>query len=101
MLCNLFSLSRTSDEYDAGKCKLVEMVSLGMQRVGSEYIEWGTLACSSTGDTIALTDSERHLYLTNFKQRTPLKKRGKVNHCTIQDTKSVLLVASGMESVLF
>lgn len=79
MLCNLFSLSPTSDEYDTVKCKLVEMVSLGMQRVGSEYIEWGTLACSSTGDTIALTDSERHLYLTNFKQRTPLKKRGKVN----------------------
>ncbi|KAK4314797.1 hypothetical protein Pmani_013942 [Petrolisthes manimaculis] len=70
-------------EYDTGRCKLVEVVSLSMQRVGSEYIEWGSLACSSTGDTIALTDSERHLYLTNFKQRTPLKKRGGVNRSSV------------------
>lgn len=44
--------------------------------MGSDFIEWGTLAASLTGDTIAAVDSERHLYVTNFRHRVSLGRRG-------------------------
>lgn len=46
--------------------------------MGSDFIEWGTLAASLTGDTIAAVDSERHLYVTNFRHRVSLGRRGKI-----------------------
>lgn len=44
--------------------------------MGSDFIEWGTLAASLTGDTVAAVDSERHLYVTNFRHRVSLGRRG-------------------------
>ncbi|XP_071550265.1 spatacsin [Panulirus ornatus] len=70
-------------EYEANTCKLIGIISLGLQRMGSEFIEWGSLACSSTGDTIALADSERHLYVTNFRHRASLGKKGGVSRTRV------------------
>ncbi|XP_069160360.1 spatacsin isoform X2 [Procambarus clarkii] len=65
-------------EYDTKTCKLIEVVSLGLQRTGSEMREWSSLSCSSTGDTVAMADSERRLYVTNFRHRTFLGRKGGV-----------------------
>lgn len=65
-------------EYELKTCRLRELVSLGLQRVGAHYTEWGALACSSSGDTIAIVDTERHLYVTDFRQRMQLGKKGGV-----------------------
>uniref|UniRef100_A0A0P4W2S9 Spatacsin C-terminal domain-containing protein n=1 Tax=Scylla olivacea TaxID=85551 RepID=A0A0P4W2S9_SCYOL len=65
-------------EYELKNCRLHELVSLGLQRVGSQYTEWGALACSTSGDTIAIMDTERHLYVTDFRQRAQLGKKGGV-----------------------
>ncbi|XP_027210422.2 spatacsin [Penaeus vannamei] len=51
--------------------------------MGSDFIEWGTLAASLTGDTIAAVDSERHLYVTNFRHRVSLGRRGRVNRSRV------------------
>lgn len=72
----MLSLTHASDEYELKNCRLNELVSLGLQRVGSQYTEWGALACSTSGDTIAIVDTERHLYVTDFRQRAQLGKKG-------------------------
>lgn len=76
LFSKIFSLIRMLDEYETNTCKLTDIISLGLQRMGSDFIEWGSLACSSTGDTIALADAERHLYVTNFRHRASLGKKG-------------------------
>lgn len=72
------SLTPATDEYELQTCRLRELVSLGLQRVGAHYTEWGALACSSSGDTIAIVDTERHLYVTDFRQRMQLGKKGEL-----------------------
>lgn len=71
-------LTLATDEYELQTCRLRELVSLGLQRIGVHYTDWGALACSSSGNTIAIVDSERHLYITNFQQRAQLGKKGKL-----------------------
>lgn len=71
-------LTLDTDEYELRTCRLRELVSLGLQRVGAQYTEWGALACSSSGDTIAIVDTERHLYITDFRQRSQLGKKGEL-----------------------
>ena len=63
----MLSLTRPSDEYELENCCLHELVSLGLQCVGSQYTEWGMLACSTLGDTI---------YVTDFRLRTQVGKKG-------------------------
>ncbi|XP_042877206.1 spatacsin-like isoform X2 [Penaeus japonicus] len=70
-------------EYDTRTCKIHEIVNLGLQRMGSDFIEWGTLAASLSGDTVAVVDSERHLYVTNFRHRLSLGRRGRVNRSRV------------------
>lgn len=76
LLYLVISLTPATDEYELQTCRLRELVSLGLQRVGAHYTEWGALACSSSGDTVAIVDTERHLYVTDFRQRMQLGKKG-------------------------
>ncbi|KAK7078580.1 hypothetical protein SK128_028400 [Halocaridina rubra] len=70
-------------EYNASTCKLIEIVGLTLQRESLNFIEWGTLICSASGDFISLVDSERRLYVTKFCNRTLLHKRGGVNRSKV------------------
>ncbi|CAL4128119.1 unnamed protein product, partial [Meganyctiphanes norvegica] len=72
-------------EYSLPTCRLKETISLSLQRSSSEYIEWGSLTCSTSLAMCSLVDSERHLYVANLNQRTPTGKKGGVirSHVTL------------------
>ncbi|XP_068222924.1 spatacsin [Palaemon carinicauda] len=65
-------------QYSVMTCKMTEVINLGLQRMNSDLVEWGSLVSSSTGETISLVDSDRHLYVTHFKSRKLVNNKGSV-----------------------
>ncbi|XP_066960523.1 LOW QUALITY PROTEIN: spatacsin [Macrobrachium rosenbergii] len=65
-------------QYSIMTCKMTEVINLSLQRTNSDLIEWGSLINSSTGETISLVDSDRHLYVTHFKNRKLVNNKGGV-----------------------